>query len=195
MRHYFQWLDGRSVQSLRVSDLAGYSEWLVEEKNLAAGSIARHIASLRVFFSVPPTRRRALRQPSRVVGDPQTLAAGSARVVGRAGRRLAGRAATCRRLAAERSSALGSSLRDWMSSIGDFQSEHAIAASCGSILRLSRQGRQTADHAFGNAGCKGPLSSTWKPSAASWQASVPSRRPTCFFRRAAGRCGASGSGN
>ena len=50
LRHYFQWLDGRSVQSLRVSDLAGYSQWLVEQRNLAAGSIARHIASLRVFF-------------------------------------------------------------------------------------------------------------------------------------------------
>jgi integrase/recombinase XerD len=48
-RHFYQWLQARKVESLSVRDLADYVGWLHELK-LSPTSIARHIASLRVFF-------------------------------------------------------------------------------------------------------------------------------------------------
>ncbi|MAT68210.1 MAG: site-specific tyrosine recombinase XerD [Planctomycetaceae bacterium] len=49
LRRFYQWLAGRRLAALRVSELAGYTAWLSEE-GLAAGSVARHLASLKVFF-------------------------------------------------------------------------------------------------------------------------------------------------
>ena len=46
---FFQWLQGRAVAALTIRDLADYVNWLHERK-LGPTSIARHIASLRVFF-------------------------------------------------------------------------------------------------------------------------------------------------
>ena len=49
MRRFFSWLNNRRLAKLTVSDLAGYTSWLAEE-GLAAKSVARHLASLKVFF-------------------------------------------------------------------------------------------------------------------------------------------------
>jgi integrase/recombinase XerD len=48
-RRFFQWLQARSVSEVNVRDLADYVAWLHERK-LKPVSIARHIASLKVFF-------------------------------------------------------------------------------------------------------------------------------------------------
>ena len=48
-RRFFQWLEARSVPALTIRDLADYVHWLHQQK-LNPTSIARHIASLRVFF-------------------------------------------------------------------------------------------------------------------------------------------------
>ncbi len=49
LKHFFTWLDNRSVSKLSIRDLADYVGWL-SERNLAPASIARHIVSLKVFF-------------------------------------------------------------------------------------------------------------------------------------------------
>ncbi|MBX3435384.1 MAG: site-specific tyrosine recombinase XerD [Pirellulales bacterium] len=49
LRRFYEWLAGRRLTKLAVSELAGYSGWLAEQ-GLAAGSVARHVASLKVFF-------------------------------------------------------------------------------------------------------------------------------------------------
>jgi len=48
-RRFFQWLQARAVTALTIRDLADYVGWLYERK-LNPTSIARHIASLKVFF-------------------------------------------------------------------------------------------------------------------------------------------------
>ncbi len=49
MMHFFEWLERRNLVELSIRDLADYVAWLHGRK-LAAASIARHIASLKVFF-------------------------------------------------------------------------------------------------------------------------------------------------
>ncbi len=49
LTRFFAWLGKRRLAELRVSDLAGYPAWLTE-LSLAPKSIARHVASLKVFF-------------------------------------------------------------------------------------------------------------------------------------------------
>ena len=46
---FFQWLQARPVTALTIRDLADYAGWLHAQK-LSPASIARHIASLKVFF-------------------------------------------------------------------------------------------------------------------------------------------------
>jgi integrase/recombinase XerD len=49
IRRLYVWLAGRSVRQLNIQELADYASWLHERK-LAPASIARHLASLRIFF-------------------------------------------------------------------------------------------------------------------------------------------------
>ncbi len=49
MKRFYGWLAGRRVQTLTIQELADYAGWLHERK-LAPASIARHLASLRIFF-------------------------------------------------------------------------------------------------------------------------------------------------
>ncbi len=48
-KRFFQWLEARPVAALSIRDLADYVAWL-HELGLCPTSIARHIASLKVFF-------------------------------------------------------------------------------------------------------------------------------------------------
>ncbi|HEX3726263.1 MAG TPA: site-specific integrase, partial [Pirellulales bacterium] len=49
MRRFYLWLAGRRVPQLTIQELADYLSWLHQRK-LAPASIARHLASLRIFF-------------------------------------------------------------------------------------------------------------------------------------------------
>jgi integrase/recombinase XerD len=49
LRRFYSWLAGRRVPQLTIQDLADYAGWLHTHK-LAPASIARHLASLRIFF-------------------------------------------------------------------------------------------------------------------------------------------------
>jgi len=49
IRRFYSWLAGRRVPQMTISDLADYASWLHDHK-LATTSIARHLASLRIFF-------------------------------------------------------------------------------------------------------------------------------------------------
>lgn len=49
LRRFFAWLDGRRIANLTVSDLAEFPAWLGDQ-SLAPTSVARHVATLRVFF-------------------------------------------------------------------------------------------------------------------------------------------------
>jgi integrase/recombinase XerD len=49
LKRLFEWLAGRRLGQLSVSELAGYSAWLAEQ-GLAPKSVTRHVASLKVFF-------------------------------------------------------------------------------------------------------------------------------------------------
>jgi integrase/recombinase XerD len=49
LRHFFEWLRGRRIAGLNVSELADYPAWLMAQE-LASSSISRHIVSLKVFF-------------------------------------------------------------------------------------------------------------------------------------------------
>ena len=49
LRRFYQWLAGRRLAGLSVSDLADYPAWLGEQ-SLGPKSVTRHVASLKVFF-------------------------------------------------------------------------------------------------------------------------------------------------
>src|SRR6476661_10012967 len=49
LRRFYSWLAGRRVAQLTIQELADYAAWLHERK-LAPASVARHLASLRMFF-------------------------------------------------------------------------------------------------------------------------------------------------
>ena len=49
LRRFYTWLAGRRVVQLSIQELADYATWLHGRK-LAPASIARHLASLRIFF-------------------------------------------------------------------------------------------------------------------------------------------------
>jgi integrase/recombinase XerD len=49
LRRFLEWLGGRRIEGLAISDLAGYPAWLTELE-LAPASISRHVVSLKVFF-------------------------------------------------------------------------------------------------------------------------------------------------
>lgn len=47
--HFFEWLRGRRISGLTVSELSDYPAWL-NSRELAASSVSRHVVSLKVFF-------------------------------------------------------------------------------------------------------------------------------------------------
>lgn len=49
LRRFFDWLRGRRIAGLTVSELADYPAWLMAQE-LAPASISRHVVSLKVFF-------------------------------------------------------------------------------------------------------------------------------------------------
>jgi integrase/recombinase XerD len=49
LRHFFDWLRGRRIVGLSISELSDYPSWLMGQE-LAPASVSRHIVSLKVFF-------------------------------------------------------------------------------------------------------------------------------------------------
>jgi integrase/recombinase XerD len=49
LRRFLNWLGGRRIEGLPISELSGYPAWLAEQE-LAPASISRHVVSLKVFF-------------------------------------------------------------------------------------------------------------------------------------------------
>lgn len=49
IRRFHEWLGGRSIPGLTISDLSDFVGWL-HARNLAPASIARHIVAVRMFF-------------------------------------------------------------------------------------------------------------------------------------------------
>jgi integrase/recombinase XerD len=49
LRHFFDWLRGRRIEGMSVSELSDYPSWLLAQE-LAPASISRHVVSLKVFF-------------------------------------------------------------------------------------------------------------------------------------------------
>ncbi|HEY3391641.1 MAG TPA: site-specific integrase, partial [Lacipirellulaceae bacterium] len=49
LRRFFDWLRGRRVEGLSISELADYPAWLTAQ-DLAPASISRHVVSLKMFF-------------------------------------------------------------------------------------------------------------------------------------------------
>lgn len=49
LRRFLEWLGTKSIKTMTVSELSKYVQWL-HRKSLAPASIARHVASLKMFF-------------------------------------------------------------------------------------------------------------------------------------------------
>jgi integrase/recombinase XerD len=49
LRRFFEWLGGRRIEGLRISDLAEYPAWLMA-REFAPATTSRHVVSLKVFF-------------------------------------------------------------------------------------------------------------------------------------------------
>jgi integrase/recombinase XerD len=49
LRRFFEWLGGRRIEGLSISELADYPVWL-NAQDLAPASISRHVVSLKMFF-------------------------------------------------------------------------------------------------------------------------------------------------
>ncbi len=49
MRRFSEWLQGRSLNGLKIGDLSDYAAWL-HGQALAPASVARHIVALRMFY-------------------------------------------------------------------------------------------------------------------------------------------------
>lgn len=49
LRHFYAWLNGRSIPALSIRDLADYTAWL-HTRQLSPATLARHLVSLKVFF-------------------------------------------------------------------------------------------------------------------------------------------------
>jgi integrase/recombinase XerD len=49
LRRFFDWLRGRRIEGLSISELADYPAWL-NAQDLAPASISRHVISLKMFF-------------------------------------------------------------------------------------------------------------------------------------------------
>lgn len=70
LRRLFEWLGTRRIGQLRAGDLADYSGWLAEQ-SLAPKSVARHVASLKVFFRYLQLEGVVVDNQADLVGSPK----------------------------------------------------------------------------------------------------------------------------
>jgi integrase/recombinase XerD len=70
LKRLFQWLGAKRPGALTVSELAGYAGWLAEQE-LAPKSVARHAASLKVFFRYLQLEGALVDNPAELLGSPK----------------------------------------------------------------------------------------------------------------------------
>jgi integrase/recombinase XerD len=70
LKRLFEWLGGRRLPQLSVSELAGYPGWLTEQ-GLAPKSVARHVASLKVFFRYLQLEGALVDNQAELLGSPK----------------------------------------------------------------------------------------------------------------------------
>ena len=150
-QRFFQWLAVRAVATLSIRDLADYVNWLHERK-LSPTSIARHIASLRVFFRYLQLEGVLVESQAELLGSqklwervPQVLLPAQVN-------RLFEMPKPGDVLLAARSGLAGTALRHGLPGFGDLEPEAVRLASRRRLLRLPRQRRQAADGAAGSEG-------------------------------------------
>jgi integrase/recombinase XerD len=71
LARFYQWLGRRNLTALSVSDLARYPAWLAESQSLAPKSIARHVASLRVFVRFLQLEGAVSENQAELLGTPK----------------------------------------------------------------------------------------------------------------------------
>ncbi|MGE0608764.1 MAG: site-specific tyrosine recombinase XerD [Pirellulales bacterium] len=69
-RRFFQWMAGRHVADLKISDLSDYAAWL-REQSLAPASAARHIVSLKMMFRYLQIEGAVSESPAELIGSPK----------------------------------------------------------------------------------------------------------------------------
>lgn len=67
MNRFFTWLGQRKPEGLKIADLAEYPVWLQTEK-LAPASIARHVASLKMFYRYLQLEGVIVENPAELLG-------------------------------------------------------------------------------------------------------------------------------
>jgi integrase/recombinase XerD len=70
LKRLFLWLGARRLGQLTVSELSGYPGWLAEQ-GLAPKSIARHVASLKVFFRYLQLEGALVDNQAELLGSPK----------------------------------------------------------------------------------------------------------------------------
>lgn len=67
LRRFFVWLGQRQAEKMKIGDLAEYPPWLQTEK-LAAASISRHVASLKMFYRYMQLEGVLIDNPAELLG-------------------------------------------------------------------------------------------------------------------------------
>ena len=191
---FFQWLEARAVAALTIRDLADYVGWLHGRK-LSPTSIARHIASLKVFF-------RYL-QLEGVLVESQAELLGSQKLWERVPKVLSP-AQVNRLFETPKPGDLcwrrDRALLELLYATGCRASElsnlklHDVAPG-GRLLHLPRQRRQAADGAAGGQGRRGRAGLSRARTRSPGGAGFARRRSGSCSPIAAAVCGASGSGS
>ena len=195
MRRFYGWLAGRRVRQLTIQELADYAGWLHERK-LAPASIARHLASLRIFFRYLQLEGLLTENLAELLGSqklwervPHVLTPGHGRPAARqphAGRPLWRR---------------DRALLELLYATGCRASEISHLQLAGRaprrrLLPVQGQGKQGAARAAGPAGDRGGARVPGITSGRQLRgASRRRRRRGCSSRGADCGCGANGSGN
>jgi integrase/recombinase XerD len=70
LKRLFAWLGSRRLAQLTVSELAGYPGWLAEQQ-LASKTVARHVASLKMFFRYLQLEGAIVDNQAELLGSPK----------------------------------------------------------------------------------------------------------------------------
>ena len=194
LRRFFDWLRGRRIAGLSISELSDYPAWLTAQK-LAPASISRHVVSLKVFF-------RYL-QLEGVLADNQAELLGTQKLWQRVPTVLSQSEIESLLTAPQAAAALvatrpGDARVAVRHGLPRFRIVDAAAARYAfgrALLPVPRQRRQAARRAAGPPG-RGRSRSLFGARASEARRSAAIRpRSSCCSPRAAAECGASASGS
>ena len=151
LRHFFDWLRGRRIEGLRVSELSDYPAWLTAQE-LAPASISRHVVSLKVFFRYLQLENVLTDNQAELLGT-QKLWQRVPTVLSNVEDRIAAhRPEAAAALVAARSCDARVAVRHGLPRFGVVDPAAARRASGRALLPVPRQRRQAARRAAGAAG-------------------------------------------